>query len=364
MGRHTPLYEQHCQSGAKMVDFGGWDMPLHYGSQISEHHAVRQRAGLFDVSHMQTIDVRGPDTRAFLRTILANDVAKLTVPGKALYGCLLNEAGGVLDDLITYYLTEDWFRIVVNAGPADQDYAWFVAHSAGFRVTLRRRPEFAMLAVQGPEAQTRAMAAIGRAAAEVLIGLKPFQGAVVGDRFIARTGYTGEAGFEILVPDHEAVELWRALVAAGIAPAGLGARDTLRLEAGMNLYGHDMDSTTTPWETGLGWTVALTPGRDFIGRKALEAQQTAGVMWQMAGLVLLTPGVLRDGQAVQCAAGSGRITSGSFSPTLERGIALCRFPVPVAIGEICTVEMRPGRIGSARVVSIPFVRQGRVLVDI
>lgn len=221
-----------------------------------------------------------------------------------------------------------------------------------------------MLAVQGPEAQTRAMAAIGRAAAEVLIGLKPFQGAVVGDRFIARTGYTGEAGFEILVPDHEAVELWRALVAAGIAPAGLGARDTLRLEAGMNLYGHDMDSTTTPWETGLGWTVALTPGRDFIGRKALEAQQTAGVMWQMAGLVLLTPGVLRDGQAVQCAAGSGRITSGSFSPTLERGIALCRFPVPVAIGEICTVEMRPGRIGSARVVSIPFVRQGRVLVDI
>ncbi len=347
-----------------MVDFGGWDMPLHYGSQLAEHHKVRQSAGIFDVSHMRTVEIKGAGARPFLRYLLANDVGKLKLPGKALYGCLLNAEGGVLDDLIVYFLADDWFRLVVNAGPGEQDIAWLHRHAAPFGVDVVPQPEFAMLAIQGPEAFARAETVLGRQTLATLTGLKPFQAVFAGELFLARTGYTGEEGFEVIAAADRAVSLWERLVAAGVAPVGLGARDTLRLEAGMNLYGHDMDATVTPWESGLGWTVALGEGRDFIGRAALERALTAGIARKLVGLLLLGPGVLRSGQRVRCASGEGVLTSGSFSPTLERGIALARVPAAVAVDEECEVELRPGRPAPSRVVSVPFVRNGRILVDL
>ncbi|MHB8254395.1 MAG: glycine cleavage system aminomethyltransferase GcvT [Acidiferrobacter sp.] len=364
MGHRTPLYEEHVQAGAKMVDFGGWDMPLHYGSQIAEHHAVRQGAGLFDVSHMRAVEVRGPNARAFLRYLLANDVDKLAVAGKALYGCLLNEQGFVLDDLITYYLAEDWFRIVVNAGPADQDIAWFRAHASGFGVDITPRPDLAMIAVQGPKAYEAARPVLGPVVAAALSQLKPFHAVLCDELFIARTGYTGEEGFEILVDAARIVDIWRGFVRCGVAPAGLGARDTLRLEAGMNLYGHDMDLSVSPLESGLAWTVSLAPGRDFIGRPALLRQQAEGLQHRLAGLVLQGAGVVRSGQIVHCPEGDGVLTSGTFSPTLGRGIGLARVPITAATGQLCEVVGRAGRMAQSRLVSPPFVRHGRVLIDL
>lgn len=364
MGHRTPLYEEHVQAGAKMVDFGGWDMPLHYGSQIAEHHAVRQSAGLFDVSHMRAVEVRGPDARAFLRYLLANDVDKLAVIGKALYGCLLNEQGFVLDDLITYYLADDWFRIVVNAGPADQDIAWFRVHARGFKVDITPRPDLAMIAVQGPKAYGLAKPVLPEALDAALAQLKPFHAAICDEIFIARTGYTGEEGFEMLIDADRAVDLWRDFVRCGITPAGLGARDTLRLEAGMNLYGHDMDLSVSPLESGLAWTVSLAPGRDFIGRSALLRQQAQGLERRLSGVVLQGPGVLRSGQTVHCPEGDGILTSGTFSPTLGRGIGLARVPIAATDGQLCEVAVRAGRVAFARLVAPPFVRHGRALIDL
>lgn len=364
MGQRTPLYEEHIKAGAKMVDFGGWDMPLHYGSQIAEHHAVRQGAGLFDVSHMRTVEVEGPDARVFLRRVLANNVDKLTVVGKALYGCLLNPEGFVLDDLITYYLGPDWFRIVVNAGPAEQDIAWFRKQAQGFAVDVRARPDLAMLAVQGPKAFLRAQSVLGPACSARLAALKPFYSTVCEDLFMARTGYTGEDGFEIIVEASRAVEFWRGFVGCGIAPVGLGARDTLRLEAGMNLYGHDMDACVSPLESGLAWTVDLASDREFIGRDALLQQQREGLTWRLAGIVLQGPGVLRSGQAVHCQEGTGVLTSGTFSPSLARGIGLARVPFTAPKGQLCDVELRAGRMAPARLVTPPFVRNGRALIDL
>ncbi len=362
MGQRTPLYQEHVDAGAKMIDFGGWDMPLHYGSQIAEHHAVRTKAGLFDVSHMRAVEVRGPKAQAFLRFLLANDVAKLS-PGRALYGCLLNDAGCVLDDLITYSVAPDWFRIVVNAGPAEHDIAWFRAHAGAFEVEIAPRPDLAMLAVQGPEALARAAPVLGAAHA-ALLALKPFHAIATDGLFLARTGYTGEDGFEVLLENARAREWWRALVGEGITPAGLGARDTLRLEAGMNLYGHDMDETVSPLESGLAWTVSLTPERDFVGRAALVEQQARGLRTRLAGLVLTGPGVVRAGQAVNTSAGAGVLTSGSFSPTLARGIGLARVPIAARDGEDCEVVGRGGRTAPARLVAPPFVRNGRVRIDL
>ena len=364
MGQRTPLYEEHVRAAARMVDFGGWDMPLHYGSQIAEHHAVRQNAGIFDVSHMRTVEVRGPDARPFLRYLLANDVDKLTVLGRALYGCLLNEQGFVLDDLITYYLAEDWFRLVVNAGPADQDIAWFRAHKGGFDVDLIPWPDLAMLAVQGPRAFDLAQPVLGPALHAAAAQLKPFHSVAHEDVFVARTGYTGEDGFEMLVGADRARDFWRGFVAQGIAPAGLGARDTLRLEAGMNLYGHDMDLTVSPLESGLAWTVSLAPGRDFIGRAALLRQQAQGLSQKLTGLVLQGSGVLRHGQFVRCREGEGVLTSGTFSPSLARGIGLARVPVAAVAGQSCEVVGRAGQMMAARLVAPPFVRHGRPLIDL
>jgi len=345
-----------------MVDFGGWDMPVQYGSQIAEHHAVRRGAGVFDVSHMCVVDLRGARVRPFLQKLLANDVGKLKAPGKALYGCMLKETGGVIDDLIVYFLDESWFRAVVNAGTRDKDLAWMREHAAQFGVQLTERTDLAMLAVQGPEARGKAASLLSPAGATAALGLEPFFGREIDGWFVARTGYTGEDGFEIMLPGTEAERVWKALNAAGVASSGLGARDTLRLEAGMNLYGSDMDESTHPFESGLGWTVALEPReRVFIGREALEAIRARGPQRRLVGLLLEGRGVLRSHQKVLVAdAGEGEITSGTFSPTLERSIALAR--VPAAAGSSVQVDIR-GKLLDARIVRPPFVRHGKALVS-
>ena len=365
MIRKTVLNDSHRALGAKMVDFGGWDMPIHYGSQLDEHHLVRREAGMFDVSHMTVVDLRGERVREFLRRLLANSVDKLKVPGKALYSCMLDERGGVIDDLIVYYLDEAFFRLVVNAATRDKDLAWIEAQAAAFDVQVVERPDFAMVAVQGPQAREKvtgllresdrpAAAKLGRFAA---LEAESTAGVPL---FLARTGYTGEDGFEIVLPESDAVAFWNALLEVGVKPAGLGARDTLRLEAGMNLYGQDMDESTTPWEAALAWTVALDQvdghPREFIGRAALEAQQAAGVPRQLLGLVMDEKGVLRHGQKVLTAQGEGEILSGTFSPTLGKAIAFARVPAGEP-GQV-RVEIR-GREVPVRVVKFPFVREGQ-----
>ena len=361
MTQKTILNDAHRALGARMVDFGGWDMPLNYGSQLDEHHQVRRDAGMFDVSHMTVVDLAGDQVRAFLRHLLANDVDKLRKRGKALYTCMLNEAGGVIDDLIAYYLDETHFRLVVNAATRDKDLAWITAQAAAFGVVVTERAELAMIAVQGPTARERVGGLLSADTAPAVAKLGKFVAAEAVMRdgtplFIARTGYTGEDGYEVIVHQDHAVALWNALLEAGVKPAGLGARDTLRLEAGMNLYGQDMDETVTPFEAALAWTVALDGDRPFIGRAALEAQQAAGVPRQMVGLVMDEKGVLRHGQAVRTAAGDGEILSGTFSPTLGKSIALARVPTG-ELGEV-RVDIR-GREVPVRVARFPFVRDGQ-----
>ena len=360
MGRRTPLFKLHQELNARIVDFGGWDMPVQYSSQIGEHHAVRRAAGVFDVSHMCVVDLRGARVRALLAHLLANDVAKLTTPGKALYSCMLKESGGVLDDLIVYYLGESFFRAVVNAGTRDKDLAWIRAHADAFGVEVSERSDLAMLAVQGPEARAKAAQLLPPAHSGEALLLDAFVGRQLGPWFVARTGYTGEDGFEIMMPAADAVPAWKGLNSLGVASCGLGARDTLRLEAGMNLYGNDMDESTQPFESGLGWTVALRGERDFVGRRALEPIARAGSPRKLVGLVLEDRGVLRSHQKVSVpAVGEGEITSGTFSPTLERSIALAR--VPAATAGAVQVGIR-GKLLNARVVSPPFVRFGRSLI--
>lgn len=362
MGKQTPLYSHHVDAGGKIVDFAGWDMPLHYGSQLEEHHRVRHAAGMFDVSHMTVIDLDGPRTQEFLRRLLANDVAKLKDPGKALYSCMLNEAGGVIDDLIVYYFDPATYRMVVNAATRDKDLAWIERQAAAFGVTVSERDDLAMIAVQGPDARARVGAVIDAAQREPIAALKPFYAHRAGEWLVARTGYTGEDGYEVMVPGVESGAFWEALREADVAPCGLGARDTLRLEAGMNLYGTDMDENVGPLESGLGWTVAWEPAeRDFIGRQALETQRAAGGLRRFVGLLLEDRGVLRNHLQVRLPDGGvGEITSGGFSPSLGRAIALAR--VPGTIGERCEVEIR-GKWLSARVVKAPFVRNGRSCIE-
>jgi aminomethyltransferase len=361
VGRQTPLFRLHQELNARIVDFGGWDMPVQYSSQIGEHHAVRRAAGVFDVSHMCVIDLQGPRVREFLRRLIANDVAKLKAPGKALYSCLLNEAGGILDDLIVYYLDDTSYRVVVNAGTRDKDLAWIRTHAAPFAVSVTERADLAMLAVQGPEARAKAAQLLAAADATAALALESFVGRQLGAWFVARTGYTGEDGFEIMMPAADAVPAWRSLNSLGVASCGLGARDTLRLEAGLNLYGNDMDESTHPYESALGWTVALAPAeRDFLGRRALEAIRAAGSARKLVGLLLEDRGVLRGHQKVLVGdRGAGEITSGTFSPTLERSIAFAR--VPAATGAAVQVDIR-GKLLNARVVKPPFVRFGRSLI--
>ena len=402
MPLRTPLYDSHLAAGAKMVDFSGWEMPIHYGSQIEEHRAVRRDAGMFDVSHMCALDLAGPDASGYLRRLLANDVAKLATPGKALYSCLLNPSGGVIDDLIVYFFTPERYRIVVNAGTTVKDIAWMRAQLAGFdaKVMVRRKNQddaleilaaqgpdaherrrtatdaVAMIAVQGPNARQRFWTAFpaSRVATEALgvfqaaecrspLSPAPPPAAGTGESWlVARTGYTGEDGFEITLPAAAAAQTWQELLDAGVKPCGLGARDTLRLEAGMNLYGQDMDEDISPYEAGLKWTVDLKdPARAFIGRPALEGKAARPVRNQFAGLLLLDRGVLRAHQKVITPQGAGEITSGTFSPSLNQSIALARLPVDVPLGSEVEVEVRDKRL-RARVVKPSFVRNGKNLI--
>jgi aminomethyltransferase len=360
MGQRTPLYDQHLALGAKMVDFGGWDMPLHYGSQVEEHHQVRRDCGVFDVSHMTVVDVSGEQARDYLQRLLANDVARLKSTGRALYTAMLNERGGVIDDLIVY-LTDWGYRLVVNASTRDKDLAWMQAQAAGFAVEVRERAELAMLAIQGPHARARTSELVSQARAGLIHDLKPFQGMADGDWFIGRTGYTGEDGLEIILPAEQAPDFLSELVGAGIPPIGLGARDTLRLEAGLNLYGQDMTEDVSPLAANMGWTVAWEPTeRDFVGRAVLEQQRARDDLPKLVGLVLEERGVLRAHQVVRVnGVGDGEITSGSFSPTLGKSIALAR--VPAGTAERAEVEIR-GKWYPVRVVQPTFVRHGKVLV--
>jgi aminomethyltransferase len=357
----TPLNAVHRAAGARMVDFGGWDMPVNYGSQIEEHHAVRRDWGLFDVSHMRVVDFEGAGVREFLRTALANDVTKLKNPGKALYSCMLTEQGGVVDDLIVYFFSEDHFRMVVNAGTADKDMAWLSSLRAGSSasVTIKPRADLAIVAVQGPNAREKVWSVFAQTRGPTS-GLVPFSAAMVGSWMIARTGYTGEDGFEVVLPATDVVDFWQKLVAAGARPAGLGARDTLRLEAGMNLYGQDMDEQVSPLDAGLAWTVEMKTPRNFVGRRALEAR---GQHAEFLGLVLLEAGgVLRGHQKVRAPNGEGEITSGTFSPTLGKSIALARLPRGTAPGDKVQVMVRDKAL-AALVVKAPFVRNGKILVN-
>ncbi|WP_299776362.1 glycine cleavage system aminomethyltransferase GcvT [uncultured Pseudoteredinibacter sp.] len=359
MGNKTALFAEHEAAGGKIVDFGGWDMPINYGSQVEEHHKVRREAGMFDVSHMTIVDVKGAGAKDFLRYLLANDVEKISsVTGKAMYTGMLNEQGGVIDDLIVYNM-DGWYRTVVNCATREKDLAWMNEQAAAFEVELSERPELSMLAVQGPEAIAKVAAVLGGNKAEVVNSLSVFQGLEVDGWFIARTGYTGEDGLEIMVPEAAIVQFWKDLVAADVAPCGLGARDTLRLEAGMNLYGSDMDEAILPMAANMSWTIAWAPeDRDFIGRKALEAAKETGVKEKLVGLVMEQKGVLRAHQKVIVPGveATGEITSGTFSPTLGYSIAMAR--VPKEIGDTCLVEMRNKQV-EVKVIKPSFVRNGK-----
>ncbi|MFI2812917.1 MULTISPECIES: glycine cleavage system aminomethyltransferase GcvT [unclassified Microbulbifer] len=362
MGNRTPLYDAHVAMGGKMVDFGGWDMPLHYGSQLEEHNKVRTAAGMFDVSHMTVVDIDGDGARDYLRYLLANDVAKLDgKPGKALYTGMLNERGGVIDDLIVY-LRDPGYRVVVNCATREKDLAWMQEQAQQFDVTLTERPELAMVAIQGPEALDKAKEVLGIEWTAAIDDLKPFQSVARGEWFVARTGYTGEDGLEIMLPAEDADGFWRALEKAGVAPCGLGARDTLRLEAGMNLYGHEMDDDTSPLAANMGWTIAWEPEeRKFIGREPLEAEKAAGRKQKLVGLVLEERGVLRAGQVVKVDGSdeAGIITSGTFSPTLGHSIAMAR--VPASTGDRAQVEIRK-KLVPVKVVKASFVRNGKSVI--
>ncbi len=357
MLKQTTLNATHRAMGATMVDFGGWEMPLNYGSQIAEHHAVRQNAGIFDVSHMAALDIAGADTIAFLRQLLANDVKKL-YPAKALYSLLLNESGGVVDDLITYLIAPDFARLILNAACAEKDIAHITACAQkwGVDVTLNRRTDLSLIALQGPNA----LSIFQKSFKDLNIAdLKPFHCRVFPKAFIAYTGYTGEAGVECLIPNDSATTFWQTFLENGATACGLGARDTLRLEAGMPLYGHEMNETTNPYEAGLGWTIDLKDeSREFLGKSALlEMPREA----QSLGLVLENRGVLREGYAIETKHGAGKITSGTFSPTMQRAIALARLPLKVKVGDSVFVIIRDKK-SPAKVVNPPFVRNGKVLV--
>lgn len=357
--KYTPLYQAHIDAQGKMVDFGGWEMPLNYGSQIEEHHQVRSDAGMFDVSHMTVVDFKGTQAKVFVQTLIANDVEKLKTEGKALYSCMLNESGGVVDDLIVYYINDEDYRMVINAGTTEKDIAWINLQAQSFDVSVEPKFDLAMIAVQGPNAREKVFAAMP--GVENIAGeLKPFNAASLGSLFIARTGYTGEDGFEIMLPDKSAEFTWKMLLEVGVKPCGLGARDTLRLEAGMSLYGSEMNDEVSPLEAALSWTVDLSnEDRQFVGRKALEELKNEGAKNTIVGLVLEGKGVIRNHQKVVTSLGDGEVTSGTFSPTMGKAIALARVPID-ATGS-CEIEMR-NKLVSAKIVKPPFVRNGKVLV--
>jgi len=359
MNKKTPLYDWHCRLGGQMIDFAGWLMPLNYGSQIAEHRAVRQSAGLFDVSHMGVIDVRGADSAAFLRYALANDIKKLDKNGKALYSCLLNARGGIIDDLIVYRLENEFYRLVINASRRSADWEWLQQLSAAYRVHLQALPEMAIVAIQGPHSLQKLSPILDSSLSAAVNALRPF-GCVVQDGWqISRTGYTGEQGVEVILPATDAPSFWQDLLAQGVQPCGLGARDTLRLEAGFNLYGADMDETTTPLESHLDWTVAwLDSKRNFVGREALAKQKQQGVTRRLIGLSMTEPGVLRNHQCVWINQENvGEITSGGFSPTLGYAIAMARIAAD-SVNSPVFIERR-GQMIPVQITPLPFLKHNK-----
>ena len=328
-------------------------MPIRYGSTIDEHHAVRKNVGMFDVSHMLTVDFEGSQSLSFLQKILASDLNRLTNDGQALYTVMLNENGGIIDDLIVYRLHETCFRIVFNAGVANTDLEWVSVwqQSTALSVSITPRRDLSIIAVQGPSAIETVIEQLD---CPQLRELRPFTATLHNELFIGRTGYTGEDGVEIICPNTQAPELWKQLFDADVLPCGLAARDTLRLEAGMNLNGQDMTPDHTPYECALSWVLNLAPTRDFVGQEALAKFHLRGISTKLTGIVL-RGGVMRSGYKVQSNAGSGIVTSGTYSPTLGYSVALARVP-DSATGE-CSVfirdKSRPGRI-----VRPPFVRHG------
>ncbi|MBM4203923.1 MAG: glycine cleavage system aminomethyltransferase GcvT [Gammaproteobacteria bacterium] len=354
MLNRTPLFDFHVAAGARMVPFGGWEMPLHYGSQIVEHVAVRTGAGLFDVSHMTIIEVNGASAYDFLSRLVANDIGRLKAHGDALYGALLNDTAGIIDDLIVYR-TQAGFRAVVNASTRDKVLAWFERHQCSAELTERK--DLGMLAVQGPEAIERVAELVNKPG---IRSLKGFSALIDGTWMVGRTGYTGEDGVELMLPAAEAVELASQLLKSGVQPCGLAARDTLRLEAGLNLYGQDMTEANHPYESNIGWSVALEPeGREFVGRTALIGLKQSWTH-KLTGMVYEGKGVVRHDFPVQTDAGTGVVTSGVFSPTLEMSIALVRVPRAAKGG--CEVEIR-GKWMPARLVRPPFVRHGKKVFE-
>ena len=363
MGTRTQLYDQHILAGARMTNFGGWEMPIHYGSQISEHYAVRNDAGIFDVSHMTVIDIEGPDVLVFLKYLLANDVSKLTNIGRALYTCMLNQDGGVIDDLIVYFFDTNIYRLVVNAATREKDMKWIMSNGNQFNITVNERSNISMVALQGPNARDLALSMFPEDYEAPLSDLQPFSGINYEDIFVTRTGYTGEDGLEIMLPTSNVEQFWKESLSVGFQPCGLGARDTLRLEAGMNLYGSDMDESTLPIEAGLGWTISWQPeNRDFIGRSKLLERYITQDHNRQCGLVLIDKGILRNNQKVMIdGIKQGKITSGGYSPTLECSIGFAR--IPMSDFNKVSVELR-GNILEARVVKLPFVRHNKALIDL
>ena len=360
MLKRTPLYEQHVASGARFVEFSGWEMPINYGSQLAEQKAVREHLGLFDVSHMAVVDLIGAGGRRCLRHLLANDVDRLHHAGSALYSTMLNHRGGIIEDLIVYMLNPDRYRLVLNASTRERDLAWIHEQTNGTALGLQERTEFAMMAVQGPEAIKKTCECLSAEKMDAVTTLAPFESVDIDDCFFARTGYTGEDGLEIIAPIKKIQQLWAELLALGAAPCGLGARDTLRLEAGLLLNGQDMDDTTSPLECGLAWTIAWEPDdRDFIGRAALQLQKEQGIKRKLVGLILKDKGMLRHGQTVQFENDSqGIITSGGFSPMIGSAIALALVPTD-ATGDAHVLAR--GRELKVDVVKPRFVKHGKVL---
>ncbi len=360
--KRTPLHRLHAAAGARMVPFAGWDMPVQYAGIIQEHVAVRTRAGLFDVSHMGEIRVAGPGAIAFVQRLVTNDVSRLTGT-QALYTPMCTPDGGVIDDLLVYRFSETDLMLVVNAANTAEDLAWIRDHASPDVRIIDRSDEIALLALQGP----RAAGILQRLTATPVGDIRYYwfrPDVEVAGRtvIVSRTGYTGEDGFELYVPAEAAPHLWEALLEAGerdgLIPAGLGARDTLRLEAGLLLHGADMDKTTTPLEVGLGWTVKLDK-ETFVGADALRRQKAEGLSRRLVGFVLDGRSIARHGFPIRCNGAAGRVTSGSFTPTVEKSIGLGLVPPACAApGHPLSVEIR-GRAVPGTVVKLPFYRRGQ-----
>jgi aminomethyltransferase len=354
--RQTALHEVHIESGGCMREQDGWALPAHYGTPLEEHRAVRSAAGMFDLSHLLALDVCGAGATAWLRHLLANDVAQLGTPGSAMHSCMLDEHGGVLDEFVVFRISSHEYRIIVHAARVERVVEWMRSRiaSTGANLTLGTRKDLAMIGIEGPETLSRAMRAIPELNTATGIP-SPFAAVRLSDLFIARAGFTGEEALAIALPDGRTEGVWRALLDAGVRPCGHEVRDTLRIEAGLPLYGQDIDASLTPFDVGLRRSANLDdPERHFIGRTALEMRPPR---WRLMGLVADAESALRPGLRVRTPYGEGTTTSCTFSPAMKCQIALVRLPRTAVPDETAIVETSPGRV-MARVVGLPFVRSG------